>query len=74
MPSTPTPPGPDPLAPPAPELLPGGHSHHWLIEEQRSPQSRGICDCGAERLFSNGWDEHRDGRDTWGGRRPQPTR
>lgn len=33
------------------------HCHRWRIEEQGAERSRGVCDCGEERLFSNIWEE-----------------
>jgi len=62
--ASPASPGEDATEPP--------HTHRWHIEEQHAPQSRGTCDCGAERLFTNGWDDQRDGWGTWGGRKPTP--
>ena len=64
------------LSPPGTSITPDAdpdvplHVHRWHIEEQHAPESRGTCDCGAERLFANGWDDQRDGWGTWAGRKP----
>ena len=31
------------------------HTHRWRVEEQHGAQSSGICACGAQREFENGW-------------------
>lgn len=41
---------------------PGGHAHRWRIDEPNGPMSRGVCECGAERAFSNVHPEDIDGR------------
>lgn len=59
-------------AEPSSATLPaGGHHHHWRIQEQGTARSRGICDCGAERLFSNGWEDVRDSQHGWTGQKPR---
>jgi hypothetical protein len=61
-------------AEPSSASLAGGHQHHWLIQEQGTARSSGICDCGAERLFSNGWSDDRDSQHGWSGQKPRTTR
>lgn len=32
------------------------HVHRWRIGEQAGARSAGLCDCGEERAFQNGWE------------------
>jgi hypothetical protein len=37
-------------------LEPAEHPHHWLIDNQDGPVSKGVCKvCGVGRDFSNGF-------------------
>jgi len=34
-----------------------GHPHHWILGRGNKPKSLGVCRlCGAEALFTNGYD------------------
>ena len=38
------------------------HSHRWRIGAQEGAFSNGVCACGAEKEFANGWDREPGGR------------
>jgi hypothetical protein len=47
------------------------HAHHWRIGGQGGPTSAGICDCGAQKQFQNGWDQEHE---VWSARLRRNTR